>query len=184
MSTRGSPRGEMKDDDARIITGLRQRDDAVLAELLGRVQRWVIRHWDGFSVDDAQDIAGIAVVRAWKGVRSYRSHASAMSWVLGIARNVCLDWLKVKGREARSELASDEPVDAEDWETQLLCEMALEEALAELSDDEQQVIALRYMQGLSIAETARQVGRSDDAVKSLAKRAMSKLGQRLAEWDE
>ena len=57
-----------------------------------------------------------------------------------------------------------------------VCEReALREALAQLSPLQQQVIALRYMGGLTTGETAVVLGRSEGAIKALQHRALRRL---------
>ena len=49
------------------------------------------------------------------------------------------------------------------------------EALAELPDDKQRVVELRDFEGLSFAEIARAMGRSENAVQLLHTRALARL---------
>ena len=49
-------------------------------------------------------------------------------------------------------------------------------ALDELNSDYQTVLRLRYLEGLSVAETADRIGRSGGAVSMLCHRGLEQLG--------
>jgi RNA polymerase sigma-70 factor (ECF subfamily) len=62
----------------------------------------------------------------------------------------------------------------------LLTHDNLRRALTELTEDQQNVVALRYGQGLSIQETAQVMGRNEGAVKQLQARALASLARILS----
>ena len=53
------------------------------------------------------------------------------------------------------------------------------EALTELPDEQQDCLIMRFLQGLSIAETAEVLGRSEGAVKQLQLRGVRNLAKLL-----
>ncbi|MCI0670440.1 MAG: hypothetical protein L0Y64_08265, partial [Myxococcaceae bacterium] len=55
----------------------------------------------------------------------------------------------------------------------------LQAAMQCLTEDQQEVIALRFLLDRSIAETARLMNRSDDAVKQLQRRALAAMHDTL-----
>ena len=55
----------------------------------------------------------------------------------------------------------------------------LEVALAEMGDARAEALQLRYLEGLSIKETAERLDRSPGAVKALVSRGLADLGTRL-----
>jgi RNA polymerase sigma-70 factor (ECF subfamily) len=60
----------------------------------------------------------------------------------------------------------------------------LREALRTLTPDQQQVVVLKFVEGLSNREVATILGKSEGAVKSLQHRALAALGRRLEETEE
>lgn len=63
-----------------------------------------------------------------------------------------------------------------------LCRLA--SALAELSEDQRQVVELHHLQGLSLAVTAERLGRSKEATSALIYRALKRLRERLDQRGE
>ena len=55
------------------------------------------------------------------------------------------------------------------------------EAVRQLNPEQQECIALRFLQGLSVAETAKVMGKNDGAIKALQYRAVRSLGRLLPE---
>ena len=105
-----------------------------------------------------------------------------------IARNLCTDHFK-SGR-ARLELTTDD-MGAHDDTTEgpehtvlaSLANQALLVGLQQLSDEQRDCLIMRFLQGLSIAETAQVLGRSEGAVKQLQLRGVRNLAKLMpAGW--
>ena len=62
----------------------------------------------------------------------------------------------------------------------MLDRQSLEPALARLTPEQREAIELRFIEGMSVAETAATMGRSDEAVKKLQARALANLRRLLA----
>ena len=74
--------------------------------------------------------------------------------------------------------ATDGPEDAV---LQGLTNAELMACVAQLGDEQRECIALRFLQGLSVAETAAAMGKKDGAVKALQHRAVKRLATLLPE---
>ena len=59
----------------------------------------------------------------------------------------------------------------------------LVEALATLNDDQREVIVLRFVNSLPIAQVAQMMHKSEDAVKGLQRRGLIALREILTEWE-
>ena len=111
----------------------------------------------------AEDVTAQAFERAYRRRRSYRrSRGSPEAWIFGIARNAALDELRRRRRRARLEA---EPVDVGAPSTDDQVELALRRqtvraALAALEDRERDMVALKFVGGLSNAEIAGVLGLS------------------------
>lgn len=111
------------------------------------------------------------------GVRTFlfsMAHARLVDHFRAVAR-----------RPALSPYDPDEDLRTTDSAEQHVVAAAGDEAaltmVARLPDDQREVIALRVIVGLSLAETAHVMGRSDGAVKQLQRRALERLRQLISE---
>ena len=59
----------------------------------------------------------------------------------------------------------------------------LRAALAQLTDDQRDVILMRFVAGMPIADAARALHKSEDAIKGLQRRALVALRAVLTEWE-
>ena len=126
----------------------------------------------------AEDVTAQAFERAFRKRRSYRAgRGTREAWIFGIARNAALDELRRRKRHAALEeepqdLASPSPTD--------LAELALRRetvraALAGLEERERELVALKFMGGLSNTEIARVLGLSESNAGTKLHRTITKL---------
>ena len=129
---------------------------------------------------DAVDVAQEAFVRAWNGLRRFKSNASFYTWIYRITTNLCIDHVRRRDRQPTSpfEETIDPDTDAsvaeppsshpsprdEAQRTELRDQ--IDRALAELSPDHRAVIHLREFEGLDYAEIARAMNCSIGTVMS------------------
>jgi RNA polymerase sigma-70 factor, ECF subfamily len=139
------------------------------------------------SVAVAEDLTSEAFFRALRGMGSFRWQGKDFgAWLMTIARNLTTDHFKA-GR-TRLEYATED-MSAHDGATEgpessvlaALTNDALLAALKELPHEQQECLIMRFLQGLSIAETAQVLGRSDGAVKQLQLRGVRNLAKLLPE---
>jgi RNA polymerase sigma-70 factor (ECF subfamily) len=133
----------------------------------------------------AEDITSETFVRALRriGSVSYQGR-DIVAWFITIARNLIFD--HVKSSRYRLESTQADMVDLSPSthgpEQQVLDGATHDELLrcvAKLNPDQQECIHLRFLQGLSVAETARIMDRNEGAVKALQHRAVRRLAQLL-----
>jgi RNA polymerase sigma-70 factor, ECF subfamily len=108
------------------------------------------------------------------------SHESRLdvnvAWLIGIARHKLLDHWRRVTREQRGLAAVAASTDAIDdpWDEWIDTEVA-RAALAQISDQHRIVLALRYLDGLPVADVAELVGRGMHATETLLVRARAAL---------
>ncbi len=133
----------------------------------------------------AEDVTSETFLRALRriGSVSYRGR-DVGAWFVTIARNLVLDHLK-SGRN-RYEVVSGDPLDTdrstEGPEPAVLRRLSAEELLRcvrQLPPDQQECVVLRFLQGLSVAETATVMRRNAGAVMALQHRALRRLATLL-----
>lgn len=126
----------------------------------------------------AEDVTAQAFERAYRRRRSFRpKRGTAEQWLFGIARNAALDELRRRKRGAAMET---EPVDetapaAEDHAELALRREVVRSALAELEPRERDLVALKFMGGLSNAEIASVLGMSESNAGTRLHRTIAKL---------
>jgi RNA polymerase sigma-70 factor, ECF subfamily len=135
----------------------------------------------------AEDIAQETFVRALRRITSVSYQGRDIgAWFVTIARNLIFD--HVKSSRYRLEQTTSEMVDLSPStggpEQEVLDGATHDELLKcvhKLNPDQQECIQLRFLQGLSVAETARIMDRNEGAVKALQHRAVRRLAQLLPE---
>jgi RNA polymerase sigma-70 factor (ECF subfamily) len=137
------------------------------------------------SVALAEDLTSETFFRALRSMGSFRWQGKDFgAWLMTIARNLATDHFKA-GR-TRLEYATED-MGAHDSVTEgpedsvlaSLTNDALLGALKELPTEQQECLVMRFLQGMSIAETAKVLGRSDGAVKQLQLRGVRNLAKLL-----
>ncbi len=135
----------------------------------------------------AEDLTSETFLRALRALNSFHWQGRDFgAWLVTIARNLVTDHFK-SGR-FRLEVATGEILDydsaAEGPENDVLASLANEElvkALKQLGADQQECLVLRFLNGLSVAETAHVLAKSEGAVKQLQLRAIRNLAKLLPE---
>jgi RNA polymerase sigma-70 factor (ECF subfamily) len=133
----------------------------------------------------AQDLTSETFVRALRRLDGFTwTGRDIAAWFITIARNIVLD--HVKSSRYRLEVSTGELLDGDERapspEQDVLARLRdeqLVEAIRRLKPDQQECLALRFLQGLSLAETAQAMGRTAGAVKQLQLRAVRALHREL-----
>lgn len=125
------------------------------------------------GADDPENIAATVIMRCWLAEQRGQAICKAYAWK--IATNLLLDQLR---REKYHEWTPIEDLNlATPDPTEDLPDPAyVARLLATLTDRQRQVLVLRFLQGLSTAETARALGKTENAVKKLQARGLIQAG--------
>jgi RNA polymerase sigma-70 factor (TIGR02952 family) len=135
----------------------------------------------------AEDLTSETFVRALRRIDSLSFRGRDVgAWLVTIARNLVRD--HVKSSRFRLEVTTADMHDAdrvvdgpEDAVVQALTNEQLLTCIRQLGGEQQECIALRFLQGLSVAETAAVMGKKEGAVKALQHRAVRRLAGLLPE---
>ena len=133
----------------------------------------------------AEDLTSETFFRALRSMNNFRWQGRDFgAWLMTIARNLTTDHYKA-GR-TRLELTTEDMTphdDATDGPEEAvlasLTNEALLAALSELPTEQRECLIMRFLQGMSIAETAQALNRSDGAVKQLQLRGVRNLAKLL-----
>ncbi|WP_224766217.1 sigma-70 family RNA polymerase sigma factor [Nocardioides campestrisoli] len=139
------------------------------------------------SVQLAEDLTSETFFRALRSMQEFRWQGRDFgAWLMTIARNLAHDHFRsARARletvtEDAGEVADGEPEPGpEDAVLDRLTSEVLLRSLRELPEDQRDCLVLRFLQGMSLAETAEVLERSTGAVKQLQLRALRALASRL-----
>ncbi|MEX2236906.1 MAG: sigma-70 family RNA polymerase sigma factor [Dehalococcoidia bacterium] len=131
----------------------------------------------------AEELASQVFVEAFAGIARFRYRGvSIRAWLFKIARNLTADYL-VRQARAIEETLRDRADSYEELEAAGL-RVDVVRALDSLGDDQRQVVILRFLHGLSLAEAGHVLGRSADAITALQARGLTRMRQLLEEAPE
>lgn len=132
--------------------------------------------------DIAEDVVADAYARIWR--RRHECQArSELAWVLSITRNRAID----EFRSRRVTVALDAIAEPEDEpgepDTGLPTELreALKHCIGRLTDEQQQVIFLRFYEGLPHEAIGQRLHKNPNAVRAIQFRALTRLRKLLEE---
>ena len=133
----------------------------------------------GGSVDGAQDLAQEAWLQFVDRVRDGRAENLDVRWLIAVARNRYVDqWRRARRLESKLGLVWNTSRDA-DCDGSVTREQ-VRDRLVDLTDEHRVVLALRYVDVLSVEEIASAIGRTTTASYSLLARARDELRRKLA----
>ena len=174
-------------DDDRALAGLQNLDQqaigAIYDKYFSEIYRYVL-----YRIGDptlAEDIASDAFVRLLESVQSGRPpQTNLKGWLIGTASHIVTDHLRKKYRRPEEEISESLP----DRGPSLAAEVdqreqnrMVNDAYAQLTPEQQHVLALRFGQGYSLEETATFMNKNVNAVKALQFRALAALQREVGE---
>ncbi len=178
-------------EDVALMRRIVEADETALGALY---DRWVRSLYSLVlhllkDPDEAEDVVEETFWQAWKKADSYEPSKGAVStWLLTIGRRKALDRLRAKRRSGAdtvsgdfsfADLPSTAPDPAMEVEGAELREQ-IRNALADLPDEQREVLELGYFSGLSQSEIAEATGQPLGTVKTRMRLAMQKLREPLS----
>ncbi|MFP1628880.1 ECF subfamily RNA polymerase sigma factor, BldN family [Streptomyces sp. 5K101] len=179
------------DSDSARMMELVERAQAGEAEAFGRlydqysdtVYRYIYYRVGGKAT--AEDLTSETFLRALRRISTFTWQGRDFgAWLVTIARNLVADHFK--SSRFRLEVTTGEMLDANEVERspeesvlESLSNAALLTAVRKLNPQQQECVTLRFLQGLSVAETARAMGKNEGAIKTLQYRAVRTLARLL-----
>jgi RNA polymerase sigma-70 factor (ECF subfamily) len=169
-----------------VLVAAQGGDEQAFAVLWRELQPAVLRYLQVAAPAAAEDLAADTWVSVIRGLRRFRGDEQDFrTWMFTVARHRAIDWHRQAARRPTGSVpievlaerpASDDPA-VEVLEAQSTrAALAL---LAELPRDQAEVVALRVLGGLGVAEVAQITGRRPGAVRVLAHGGLRRLARRL-----
>ena len=175
-------------DDSELVARMQRRDPQALGELYDRYGRvayaLILRVVRDTGI--AEDLVQETFLRVWNRVHGFDAQKGSIGpWLLAVARNRAIDYLRSAGGRERN------AVEYEEIEhPSLFCDMEkdiissdkariVKSAIEKLSPNQRQVIELAYFEGLSQTEMAERMGQPLGTVKTWVRTALKNLRDEL-----
>jgi RNA polymerase sigma-70 factor, ECF subfamily len=184
------------DPDASLMLRVKQGDAAAFEELVEKYKQPVINLVYRILPDamEAEDLAQNVFIQVYKSAHRYRVSAKFSTWLYTIARNLCLNEIRRRSRHPADSLDMSHPgqedqplrqyqdksaVSPPDQLLRTELSSKVEQALAELPENQRTALMLCREEELSYEEIAQVLGCSLSATKSLIHRGRETLKLKL-----
>ena len=174
--------------DRPLVDAARAGDERAVAELYNayfpRVYRYMLAR--AGNVGDAEDLTEEVFIRVLDALGRFEWREAPFSaWLFRIAHNAIISHQRRNGARGRhAPLSPALSMQTQGPEEVVEARLTLEEvmrATENLPEAQRQVIALRFGAGLSVAETARALGKGEGNVKVIQHKAIAKLREILVD---
>ena len=166
----------------RLVTAARQ-DPQVFGELYSLYAQPVFRYLYSRmgSVPEAEDATAQTFLAALERFPKYRHDGYFASWLFSIARNKAIDYFRKRRNETSFDEAEFIPADASMIQQVIKTERmaTLSKLIRTLSEEEQELIRLRYIAELSFADIGHLLRKKEDTVKKTLYRLLARLKVQL-----
>lgn len=175
--------------DTILLERARKCNEQAIAEIYDRYAESIYRYLYRILGDAniAEDLTSDVFLKLLQVLGTSRAPRDQLQgWLYRVARNLAMDWFRQQAKGPtvvlNEELAqgSDSPVDSLE---QRQTRQRLGRVLSRLTASQQQVILLRFGEGLKITEVGRLMGKSEGAIKLIQYRAVKRL-RKLLEQEE
>jgi RNA polymerase sigma-70 factor (ECF subfamily) len=148
---------------------------------LTRIYRYVF--YKVGNAAEAEDLTEQVFIKAWEAIGRYRDQGVPFAaWLFRLAHNQVIDYQRTRKETAiLDEIMESTGPSPDDVAAARLGIQDLRCALAKLTPEQQQVVILRFVHGMSHAEVATIMGKNEGAVRALQHRALQALHELLAD---
>jgi len=170
-------------DEAVLVDRAAQRDPGAIASLYDlyapKIYSYLYHRLGDPTL--AEDMTGQVFLQMIEAVRTEKGWRTSFSgWLFRIAHNLVIDYYRKRTRAILTDL-DDSPNLAAPNDDPFATAVAvldsdeLKRAIRELTDEQAQVITLRFLQGYNVAEVAVLLDKTEGAIKALQYRAIINL---------
>jgi RNA polymerase sigma-70 factor, ECF subfamily len=171
-----------------VLAAAADGDELAFRALWRDLQPGLLRYLNAFAPGWGEDLASETWLRIVKGLAAFSGDERAFrAWVFTVARHRAVDRWRSSTRR-RDELvpldalahlpAPDDPAGAA---VEAISSQAAVAMIATLPPDQAEVVLLRVVAGLDVAEVAAITGKRPGNVRVLAHRALRRLAEQLAQ---
>jgi RNA polymerase sigma-70 factor (TIGR02952 family) len=183
--SRTPPPEAVREDLREVVARARAGEPDAFAVLYDRyadlIYRFVYYRVGAHAL--AEDLTSETFLRALRRIDLFTWQGKDFgAWLVTIARNLVLDHFK--SSRYRLEVCTADPLEPDGWEEgperavlDSFTHRALFSAVRQLGGEQRECVVLRFLHGLSVAETAEIMGKNTGAVKALQYRATRSLAR-------
>ncbi len=178
-------------DETALLERMRSLDPRALSAIYDlyamRIYSYIYHRVGDASL--AEDLTAQVFLRLLEALRNDRAWTVSFSgWLYRIAHNLVIDTYRRSGHGRHVDLDANADTPAKGQGPEDAAELTLAHdrvrvALTRLTEEQAQVVTLRFLEEKSIAEVAHIIGKSEGAVKALQYRAVAAL-RRIMEGEQ
>src|SRR6266568_3892427 len=186
--TEGAPTRESTEHVRELVARGQQGDRDALEELylihFDRIYSYL--HVSVGNRHDAEDLTTQTFLRMLESIKRFKWRSAPFSaWLFRIAHNLAMDHFRATRRwqpeEDVPEQPGEEEPSAEAQAMQSIGRQSMLELIEDLSVEQQQVLALKFVFNFANADVATILGKTEGAVKSLQHRALVSLQKQISQ---
>jgi RNA polymerase sigma-70 factor (ECF subfamily) len=180
----------MIDGEEQLVESAVRGDSSAFGALYDQYQAMIYRFVlvKVGSREEAEDITHHVFLSAWQKIETYKHRGHPFSsWLYQIARNLVIDHYRARKNDVSlDKIDPDSSIIPAAAHFDLSEKLQVEKvhiAIKELKPDYQDVIIMRFVEEMSLKETAAILKKSEGAVKLIQHRAIKELKGKLGEED-
>lgn len=170
--------------ESSLLERIQTYDQDALADVYDRYFDQIYRYlsYRLGEPEVAADLTGEVFLALVKTLKQHKPPRTSLTgWLYTVARNLAADYIRQKQRTVplMENLVADDDISLTEHAHRALLAPQLQQAILQLTDEQQHVIALRFGQGLSLDETAKIMHKTVGAIKALQHRALASLARHI-----
>lgn len=171
----------MLSNEAELAQRASEHDQTAFAELYNAYVEKIYKYifYKVGNDTEAEDLCEQVFLKAWEAIGRYTWCGYPFSsWLYRLAHNLVVDHYRTRRETVPLHevlTTSSEPEDPQDSLLQTLDAAELRDAISQLTDDQRQVIALKFIEGYENAEIAQMLNKKEGAIRALQYRALRSL---------
>ncbi|MEZ4613909.1 MAG: sigma-70 family RNA polymerase sigma factor [Caldilineaceae bacterium] len=173
--------------EEELLASAANFEEAALGELYdryeARIYSYIYRRTGSSAV--AEDLTAQVFLKMLEAIQGGKGwHSSFSGWLYRIAHNAVIDFYRQRDRQQQVDLEDAIAVVSSDHNPVVIAESnmdatRLRAAIDRLTDEQAEVISLRFLEGYSISEVATMMDKTEGSIKALQYRAVATLRQLL-----
>ncbi|MFC2032322.1 RNA polymerase sigma factor [Chloroflexota bacterium] len=135
------------------------------------------------NIEDAWDLTQEVFIKAWQGLPKYkRTKTPFLGWLFTISHNRIIDYYRTKRNFAylNNEIIMENPEKSpEKLAEEQFTQQEVRRAILQLSEDQQQVILMSFIEGFEYSEIAAALNKSEGNIRVIVHRALKRMREIL-----